>query len=167
MVKLPKKIELRAMKTQWRVSYIKTPGKLMIVEHSSHRLTLCGKNYTKLSACTLLTNWVKLKASQYLIALVEKLNRRVKVKYRKVMLRSHIAQWGSCTPKKIISLNYQLIFLPLPLVKNLILHELCHLKYWNHSDAFWEELKKFDIHYDKHDELLNEADKYLPEWLVW
>ena len=50
-------------------------------------------------------------------------------------------RWGSCTPKKKIILNTELIKMPKPCIEYVITHELCHLIHCNHSKAFYELLE--------------------------
>ncbi len=61
-------------------------------------------------------------------------------------------QWGSCSPKGLLTLNPYLVKAPLQCIDYVILHELCHLAEHNHSDRFyqlmmqvmpdWEKTKK-------------------------
>lgn len=46
--------------------------------------------------------------------------------------------WGSCSPNKNITLNYELIKYSKQAIRYVILHELCHLKHMNHSKEFWD-----------------------------
>lgn len=55
--------------------------------------------------------------------------------------------WGSCTSRGIIYLNWRLIQLPLHLVDYVVAHELCHLIEMNHSQAFWAQVKKIYPNY--------------------
>ena len=167
MLTLPKKIYLRGMKRLWKVSYIQSAGKLIIIEHPYRELALYGKKYSKSAALSLIARWVRLKAQDFLIALVKQQNRRVKATYKKIIIRSHDSQWGSYLPSKNISLDYKLIFLPPRLIKNVVLHELCHTKYWTHATKFWRELAKFDKKYKKHDNELNQAEEYIPPWVIF
>ena len=57
-------------------------------------------------------------------------------------LRPMKKQWGSCSPKGRLSLNPMLVKAPLPCIDYVIVHELCHLKYHNHSDAYYALLKR-------------------------
>lgn len=56
---------------------------------------------------------------------------------RTIRLSSARTQWGSCSARGVISLNWQLVKLSLPLIDYVVIHELAHLKEMNHSDAFW------------------------------
>jgi predicted metal-dependent hydrolase len=56
---------------------------------------------------------------------------------REVKLSSARTQWGSCTARGTVRLNWQLIKMPLELVDYVVVHELAHLREMNHSAAFW------------------------------
>lgn len=167
MIKLPKKVFLRAVNKHWKISYIKSPGKLVIVELPHRQIVVYGKNYSKRTALNLITKWIRLKAHAYLTTLLHKLNRKVKVKFKKLIIRSHEAQWGSYSSTKTMSLNYKLIFLPQALAKHVILHELCHVHHLSHAKIFWDDLARYDKHWEKHRTELFDADKYIPEWVIF
>lgn len=56
--------------------------------------------------------------------------------YNRLFLKNNVSNWGSCSVKKNINLNINLVNLPEHLMRYVILHELCHLVYMNHSSEF-------------------------------
>jgi len=62
--------------------------------------------------------------------------------YNKVFIRNQKARWGSCSHKNNISLNIRIIRLPEELMDYVILHELTHIRFKNHSNYFWAELNR-------------------------
>ena len=54
-----------------------------------------------------------------------------------VKINSARARWGSCTSKRNINLSLFLVMAPEGAVDYCIIHELSHLKYMDHSAAFW------------------------------
>ncbi|MGE5486121.1 MAG: M48 family metallopeptidase [Ignavibacteriales bacterium] len=52
------------------------------------------------------------------------------------------SRWGSCSKTGGILLNTQLAHVPVACIDYVITHELCHLKYPNHSRAFYELLSR-------------------------
>jgi predicted metal-dependent hydrolase len=62
--------------------------------------------------------------------------------YNRVFIRNQRTRWGSCSHKDNISLNMKLIRLPDELIDYVILHELVHTRFKNHSKQFWDELDK-------------------------
>jgi predicted metal-dependent hydrolase len=59
------------------------------------------------------------------------------VKPTEIKLSAARTQWGSCTTRGTVRLNWQLIKMPLELIDYVVVHELAHLREMNHSAAFW------------------------------
>jgi len=57
-------------------------------------------------------------------------------KVNRVTIKNNYTNWGSCSTKGNINLNLRLVLLPSHLKDSVILHELCHLRYMNHSKDF-------------------------------
>ena len=62
---------------------------------------------------------------------------------QKVIFRKYKAQWGSCSYNGNICLNWKLIVAHLRVIDYVIIHELSHLKYHNHSKLFWNLVDKY------------------------
>ncbi len=56
--------------------------------------------------------------------------------YNKVRIKHNSSNWGSCSELGNINLNLNLMRLPEHLRDFVMLHELCHLRYLNHSPEF-------------------------------
>lgn len=59
-------------------------------------------------------------------------------KYKKVFIKNHTSRWGSCSKKGNLNFNYRIVHLPPDLADYLVVHELCHLKEFNHGEKFWK-----------------------------
>lgn len=67
----------------------------------------------------------------------------------KIRIRNIKYAWGTCSINKNITINYNLIKYNELAIKYVILHELCHLKYMNHSKEFWNLVSQYMPEYKK------------------
>lgn len=83
--------------------------------------------------------YAKLKeyARQFVNERIEKYNEYYGFKYNKIAIRNQKTRWGSCSSKGNLNFNYKVVLLPKRHADYIIVHELCHLKEFNHSKRFW------------------------------
>lgn len=65
-------------------------------------------------------------------------NEYYKFTWGRVAIRNTRRSWGSCSSNANLNFNYRILFLPPHLQDYLIVHELCHLKEFNHAQGFWD-----------------------------
>ncbi len=68
---------------------------------------------------------------------LEHWNQFYNYEYKRVAIRNQRSRWGSCSSKQNLNFNFRIVFLPVELVDYIVVHELCHLKHFNHSPDFW------------------------------
>lgn len=69
------------------------------------------------------------------------------LKPNKITIKQIKYAWGSCSSKKNITINLELIKYSKQAIRYVILHEICHLKYMNHSKDFWNLVEKYMPYY--------------------
>lgn len=92
---------------------------------------------------SLLMTWYRkraeIKFEEYAVPLIARFN-RYQVKPSAIKLKEMATRWGSCTATGQILLNPRLVCAPRICIEYVIMHELCHLVYRNHTKAFYELL---------------------------
>lgn len=88
-------------------------------------------------------NAFKDKTKQILIERLPYFAKIIGVTYGKVSVKGQKTLWGSCSARGNLSFNRLLSALPQEIFDYVIIHELCHRIYMNHSAKFWHAVEKF------------------------
>ena len=72
----------------------------------------------------------------------------------KLTIKKMEKRWGSCTQSGKITLNIELIKAPKACIEYVIIHELCHLVYFNHQKQFYTLLAKLCPDWERRKERL-------------
>lgn len=106
----------------------------------------------------LLTEVYRMEAKQLLPVRLAQLADKHGFTYNNVSIRNNRRNWGSCSSKNNISLNLQMMKLPVELIDHILLHELVHTEIKNHSPKFWKRLD--EVSGGNARELAREVKKY-------
>lgn len=80
-------------------------------------------------------------AKEYFPKRVAYFNKFTGGSYNRITVRDQKTRWGSCSSKGTLSFNWRLMLAPPSIADYVIVHELCHLTYMNHSAAFWHKVE--------------------------
>ena len=94
-------------------------------------------------------NRAKVVFNELMIPIIEKF-RKYNVEPAKISIRDMRSMWGSCSRRGNISLNLQLIKLNENCIRQVMIHEMCHLIYFNHQAGFHALM-----------------DEMMPDWKIW
>lgn len=74
----------------------------------------------------------------------------------RLRIRKMTTKWGVCNKKSMtVTLNTELITKDVSLIDYVIVHELCHFKYMDHSANFWKYVASFYPYYKQARKELN------------
>ncbi len=89
-------------------------------------------------------NWLKTKAQNKFEERFNTCLNKIshwKVEHPKLLIKKMVRRWGSLTHSNKLVLNINLVKTPTHCIDYVIMHELCHLKYWDHSKKFHNLLR--------------------------
>lgn len=76
-------------------------------------------------------------AREVILQKLMQFNQHYGLTYGRVAIRNQRSRWGSCSKKGNLNFHYRIAFLSEELLDYVIVHELCHLKIFNHGKDFW------------------------------
>lgn len=88
-----------------------------------------------------LTAWLKEQAMQIISERVAMYANVMGVTPGNIKLSAAKARWGSCSTNNNLNFAWRLVMCPLSVIDYVVVHELSHITYKNHSPAFWARVK--------------------------
>lgn len=67
---------------------------------------------------------------------------KVGVTPSKIDVRELGRRWASCSPTGNLAFHWKCMMAPPKIIDYIVVHELCHMRHLDHSDAFWNEVDK-------------------------
>lgn len=134
----PTRIDLKALGETWFVNYVNTDemrNGLLVTGQHTLRVGVDPKDV--FCVARKLQGWFHKKAKASLLPWLASLAEDRGLRFKKTYVKNQVSLWGSCSEKRNINLNRNLLFLPKHLVEYVLHHELTHLEHLNHSEKFW------------------------------
>lgn len=97
-----------------------------------------------------LMNWYTKKAAQVLEDRTHYWSKLLAVNPLKLNLKDQKTRWGSCSSRGTINYNWRIIMAPPDVIDYLVIHELSHLIFPNHSQKFWQVVAKHCPYFQEH-----------------
>ncbi len=112
------------------------------VSINGDRLTVHASDCSKDALHWQVKRFLVTQALEKLRAQLNRWSPTVPAAYGRVTVREQKSRWGSCSSKHNLNFNWKLIMAPPECLEYVVIHELCHLLYFNHSRQFWAEVEK-------------------------
>ena len=103
-----------------------------------------------------LQNWYRSRARERLSEKAIRYARQIGVTPEGISVRNFRSRWGSCNKTGYMVFNWNIIKAPHVIVDYVVIHELCHLIYPNHSKDFWRLVGRHDGAYGEHKQWLKQ-----------
>ena len=161
----PERITLDAIGQVWTVEYIGDARKgVSLKEGEGTYLTLRGQVDDLKLVVKALNAWTHKQARSALGKWLLNLSNELSIPFNKLTVRRQKTLWGSCSAKKNINLNRNLLFLPAAMARYVLIHELCHVDQLNHSGEFWDLLERHVENGKSMSAKTRQAASKVPDW---
>ena len=106
--------------------------------------------------------WLKVEAGKVIEERVARYADIMGVTYASVKMSDAKGRWGSCSAKNNLNFAWRLILAPLGIIDYVVVHELSHVTYKDHSSQFWARVKTVLPNYKEQQDWLK-ANRHLME----
>jgi predicted metal-dependent hydrolase len=79
---------------------------------------------------------------------------KVGVTARDIEVRELGHRWASCSPKGNLAFHWKCMMASPTIIDYIVVHELCHIHFMDHNQAFWNEIDKVMPDYHERKEWL-------------
>ena len=123
---------------------VKTPYKSQAFVESllKEKSDWIEKQFLKMEKLTLISG-DEIHSRDFLRDRVIYFSQEMRLDFEELKFRKMRSRWGSCSSKKVITLNSELLKLKIELIDYVVIHELSHLVHMNHSKEFHALVEKF------------------------
>jgi len=163
---MPTRVVFPALERAWNVYYHTGCVQRAQLRRGQDQLDIFLHDEQTDLARRLMRRWLLDMARRELKPRLQALSTEFGLRFKKVQVRTQRTRWGSCSSTGTISLNAALLFLESDLIRYLMIHELCHLKYLNHSPRYWRLVGSLQPDYRRIDRQLGEAWMDVPSWAM-
>ena len=108
-----------------------------------------------------LEKWYRKQAQLVFIQKAEEFAEILKVDFEEIHIKDQKSRWGSCSGRGNLNFNWRLIMAPEPVCDYVIIHELCHRKFMDHSTDFWNLVESICPYYKQYRKWLKENGERL------
>lgn len=118
------------------------------------KLYVTNNNHQEEPIRRAIENWYRDKAKERIRERISYYQSQFDIKPQRVMIKDQQKRWGSCTKDQQLFFNWKCIMAPSPVLDYIVVHEMCHMVYMNHSKEFWSLLKRVLPDYEQRKEWL-------------
>lgn len=105
--------------------------------------------------------WIKEKGEAFVRNRITRFTIKLQQEPSTIKIKDQQQRWGSCTAKGQVLINWRILLAPVSVIDYVLAHELAHLKYMDHSKAFWDTLGMLVADYEERKEWLRVNGKTL------
>jgi len=109
-------------------------------------LVVASKGYDPEQRTTMirrsLAEWYRCRAEEHIPKIADRYSSRLGLIHATIRIREMKKRWGSGGHSGRLAFDWRIMMAPRRLVEYVVAHELCHLKYNDHSRDFWRLLER-------------------------
>jgi len=132
-------------------------GKEYVIEHhdSAFKMNTHSVLVDPSKAKTHSDEFYRSKAKEYIPSRINDWKLKMNLEFNTLNFRLAKRRWGSCSSRRVITLNPYMMKLSYEMIDYIIVHELAHLEYLNHSKDFYTLVEEYIPDYKNIEKQIN------------
>ena len=173
---LPTHLDFPLCDEIWLVEYRQTQAKSVTVKGDGLRrfqgskrvfaLKISGATSDETLCRSALIRFVAQHAKSVIPPFVREVCHEIGASPKSITVNNRKSAWGVCTRGGEIRIDRRVMFLPKDLARQVVLHELAHLKFLNHSRDFYDELYSYEGSTKEAEKAVKKAIQFVPAWFI-
>lgn len=98
------------------------------------------KRKTKKTTKAAIWQWYREQLQMKISEAIRRYCKKLGIKEPRFMIKNQYKRWGSCTSKNQLIFNFRIAMAPMSQLEYVVAHEMCHIKYKDHSNKYWKLL---------------------------
>lgn len=119
-------------------------------------IKICYKEISDDIVKAILELWYRKKTMEIVTARVEFYKKFFHISPKELKVKQQKRRWGSCTYDNRILFNWRISMAPIEVIDYIVVHEMCHMDFKDHSKNFWNRVKSIMKDYELHQLWLKE-----------
>ena len=115
------------------LSLVTEPGRLRVHRRGDRLFVPDGED-----AKPAIERWYRRSAREEVTERLDRACEETGLQYTQLTIRGQRTRWASCSRTGAMSFNWRLLLAPEPVLDYVVWHEVCHLKFMDHSPRFWK-----------------------------
>lgn len=97
---------------------------------------------------SILELWYREKTLEIVIGRIHKYSQFFNTFPKDIKVKQQKRRWASCTYDNKILFNWRIAMAPIHVIDYIVVHEMCHMEFKNHSNNFWNRVKSIMPNYE-------------------
>jgi predicted metal-dependent hydrolase len=173
---LPTHLDFPLCDEIWLVEYRPTQARSITVRADGLRrlqgtrrvfaLKLSGMTFDEELCRRALARFTTRRAKEVIPPFAWEICREIGATPKSITVNKRKSAWGVCTQTGDIRIDRRVLFFPIDLARQVVLHEAAHLRHLNHSERFYDELFSYEGSTKEAEHAVKKGIQFVPAWFL-
>jgi predicted metal-dependent hydrolase len=165
---LPTHLDFPLARELWLLEYQQTESDTVTARAraSTQTLRIFGAVGNEQLCCHALVRFTTRHAKEVIPPFAWEIAHEVGAKPQSITVNNRKSAWGLCTAAGDIKIDRRVLFFPEDMARQIVLHELAHLRHMDHSQRFYDALFSYNDSSKEAEHSVKQGIRFVPAWFI-